>query len=57
MKPVTFNLQAKDGKARAGELRTTRNVIQRGRSLEKAGGGKLLKWVKAEEARLVPNAS
>lgn len=28
MKPVTFNLQAKDGKARAGELRTTRNVIQ-----------------------------
>ena len=28
MKPVTFQLQAKDGKARAGELRTTKSVIQ-----------------------------
>jgi queuine tRNA-ribosyltransferase len=28
MKPVSFQLQAKDGKARAGELRTTKNVIQ-----------------------------
>lgn len=27
MKPVSFTLQAKDGKARAGELRTTKSVI------------------------------